>query len=170
LITLLPCILEKSFGFLGHLNNFAKANQSFPLVHLTGNLTLDIITSVVIDVDFGAQNMDQPSELIRAYQKLFQTYANEKLDLPWYFTPRTEWKRRQLARCVRRTLAAIVREAYANRRDRSVKYRSIKYRSILSLSLQDNADILTTRVVDEACDQISTFLFAGHDTTGILLS
>jgi cytochrome P450 len=163
LITLLPCILEKSFAFLGHLDKFARTGQSFSLVSLTGNLTFDIITSVVMDSDFRAQNGDQPHGFIRAFRDLFETYTSEQIELPWIFAPRVEWTRRRLARQIRSQLKAIVCDAFANQAEDTTT------RSILSLSFQD-VSTLTTQVVDEACDQLSTFLFAGHDTTSVLLS
>jgi hypothetical protein len=61
-----------------------------------------------MDVDFGAQKIDQPNEFTSAYHELFETYASEKIDLPWFFAPYREWKRRQLARRVKKTLASIV--------------------------------------------------------------
>ncbi|KAI0437132.1 cytochrome P450 [Xylaria telfairii] len=164
IITFLPHILEKSFTFLSNLDHFAITGQSFPLVEHAGNLTFDIITSVTMDVDFEAQKIGEPSEFISTYRELFETYATEKMELPWFFTPLTEWKRRRLAKRVRKTLAAIVKDAYANR-----KHQGTKSRSILSLSLDDNASVISRRAVDEACDQLSTFLFAGHDTTSVLL-
>ncbi|KAI1410686.1 cytochrome P450 [Hypoxylon sp. FL1857] len=165
LLSFLPCILEKSFIFLGHLDGSAHTGQPFSLVELAGNLTFDIICAVVMDFDVDAQNIDQPSEFMRAYRELFQTYASEQMDLPWFFTPRTEWKRRRLAKRVRSALGGIVRDAFANRWAETTKARSI-----LSLSLQSDVNALTTKAIDEACDQLSTFLFAGHDTTSILLS
>lgn len=164
LMTMLPLILEKSSTFIERLEDYATSGQPFSLIHLTGNLTFDIISSVVMNKDFGAQKTGQLSEFMKTYNELFQTYTSEQMDLPWFFTPRTEWKRRYLARRVRTTLRTVVYEAFANRRTTNKKSRSI-----LSLSLRD-VDALTPQAVDEACDQLSTFLFAGHDTTGILLS
>ncbi|KAI0540097.1 cytochrome P450 [Xylaria digitata] len=165
IITFLPRILEKSLTFLRNLDDFVATEKSSSLVELTGNLTFDIITSVTMDVDFGAQKMDEPNEFTSAYHELFETYASEQMDLPWFFTSLKEWKRRQLAKFVRKRLTSIVQDAYANR-----KHQSEKSRSILSLSLDDNMSTITRRAIDEACDQLSTFLFAGHDTTSILLS
>ncbi|KAI1825848.1 cytochrome P450 [Xylaria intraflava] len=164
-ITFLPQILEKSFTFLENLDQLATTKRSFSLVALTGNLTFDIITSATMDVDFGAQKTDQPSEFITAYHELFETYAKEQLDVPWYFAPLTEWKRWRLAKRVRKMLTPIVQDAYAKQKEQGVKSRSI-----LSLSFDDSVNAVTPQVVDEACDQLSTFLFAGHDTTSILLS
>ncbi|KUI67583.1 hypothetical protein VM1G_02817 [Cytospora mali] len=164
LMTMLPVILEKSFAFLEHLDRFASSGQTFSLVKLTGNLTFDIISSVAMDCDFGAQKTDQLSKFMLAYQELFRTYTSEQMDLPWFFTPRREWKRRLLAKRVRSMLRDVVHEAFSN-----LQAQTPKSRSILSLSLQ-NTDHLTAQAVDETCDQLSTFLFAGHDTTSILLS
>ncbi|KAJ8122726.1 hypothetical protein ONZ43_g1147 [Nemania bipapillata] len=165
IITFLPRILEKSLTFISNLDNFVATEKSFSLVEVTGNLTFDIITSVTMNVDFGAQKMDQPNEFTSAYHELFETYASEQMDLPWFFTPLKEWRRRQLANRVRKRLTSIVQHAYGNR-----KHQSVKSRSILSLSLEDNTSTIPDRVINEACDQLSTFLFAGHDTTSILLS
>ncbi|KAI0024607.1 cytochrome P450 [Xylariomycetidae sp. FL0641] len=165
LITFLPCILDKASSFLDHLDRFAQSNQSFSLVQLSGNLTFDIICGVVMDRDFGAQDSDRQNEFLRAYHELFQSYASEQVDLPWYLTPRTEWKRKRLANRIRATLRAIVREAYA---DQGIG--TTKSRSILALSIADDARKMSSQAVDEACDQLNTFLFAGHDTTSVLLS
>ncbi|KAI1446943.1 cytochrome P450 [Annulohypoxylon stygium] len=154
-----------SSTFLENLNRFSRIGGVFSLVELTGNLTFDIICSVVMDVDFGSQNTGKQSDFVRSYHELFETYASEQVDLPWFLTPRMEWKRQQLAKRVRSTLAAIIRDTFDNRQTETTKSRSI-----LSLSLQGYVDDLTSQDVDEACDQISTFLFTGHDTTSILLS
>ncbi|KAI3328552.1 cytochrome P450 [Ustulina deusta] len=151
----LPRILEKSMTFLGNLDDFVATEKSFSLVELTGNLTFDIITGVTMDVDFGVQKMDEPNEFTSAYRELFETYASEQMDLPWFFTPLKE-----------KRLRSIVQDAYGNR-----KHQSAKSRSILSLSLDDdNTSTMPSRAIEEACDQLSTFLFAGHDTTSMLLS
>ncbi|KAI1848877.1 hypothetical protein JX266_005305 [Neoarthrinium moseri] len=165
LITFLPRILEKSSVFLNHLNTLADTEDPFSLVQLLGNLTFDVISSVVMGVDFGAQNTNQPDDFIRNYRALFHTYTSEQMDLPWFFTPRTEWKRRRLAKRLRNTLRTIVVDAFANRR-----IGIAESRSVLALSLKDQEHALTRQALDEACDQLSTFLFAGHDTTSIMLS
>lgn len=163
LSTMLPIILKRSMTFIDQLDSLASSGKTFSLVQLTGNLTFDIISSVVMDRDFGAQNKDEPSEFITTYRELFHTYANEQSDLPWYFTPLTEWMRRRLAGRIRGTLRNVVREAFKDR-----QADSNKSRSILSLSLKE-VDILTANALDETVDQLNTFLFAGHDTTSILV-
>lgn len=162
--TMLPVILKRSMTFIEKLDNLASSGRPFSLVQLSGNLTLDIISSVVMDRDFGAQDADEPSEFITTYRELFHTYAHEQVDLPWYFTPLTEWRRRKLAGRIRDTLRNVVREAFKDHQTDSNKSRSI-----LSLNLKD-VDILTQEALDETVDQSNTFMFAGHDTTSILIS
>ncbi|KAJ4391006.1 hypothetical protein N0V93_004619 [Gnomoniopsis smithogilvyi] len=166
LITMLPEILDRSLTFINRLEDFDASGQPFSLIHLTANLTFDIITSITMDSNFGAQAKGQPGDFISIYHELFRTYTSEQIDLPWFLTPRLEWKRRQLAKQVRVTLKEIVLKAFCDRRKGSVKSRSV-----LSQSLQDmEGDTLTEQALDEVCDQLSTFLFAGHDTTSIALS
>jgi cytochrome P450 len=117
-----------------------------------------------MDQDFGAQDSDHPSRFYLNYRELLETYANERMDLPWYFTPRTEWKRRNLSQSLRNELRSIIESEFIN-----MQNTTIKTRSILSLSLQ-NINKLTPQILNQTCDQLSTFLFAGHDTTSALLS
>ncbi|KAI0153282.1 cytochrome P450 [Xylariaceae sp. FL1272] len=176
LMTLLPTIIEKSFEFIDHLDQLAASNRSFSMVDLTGNLIFDIIASITMGVDFGAQNpgaeeKEHTADFVKTYRELFETYASEQLDLPWFFTPVTEWKRSRLAKKIRTTLRGIVREAYAKSADQKTTARSILSLSLEEfMSSQHNSDVLPLQIVDEACDQLNTFLFAGHDTTSILLS
>jgi cytochrome P450 len=165
LLTWLPRILDQSFTFLDHLDKLATEERSFSLVELTGNLIFDVISGVVMDVDFGAQNIQQPGDFMRTYRELFKTYTNEQMDLPWFFTPLTEWKRRKLARRLRNVLRTIVHNAAENRGTEVNKNRSI-----LSLSLKNDSGISTSKAIDRVCDQLSTFLFAGHDTTSVFIS
>lgn len=160
---MLPAILDKTSVFMKHSDSFVSNSQSFSLVRLAVNLTFDVISSVAMDCDFGAQS-DELGEFMRAYRELLESYTKEQMDLPWFLTPRMEWRRYQLAKRLRLTLRQVVYQAFSQRDDRTTKSRSI-----LSLSLQ-GIDHLTPQVVDEVCDQLNTFLFAGHDTTGVLLS
>lgn len=163
---MLPIIVDKSLILHQILNRFIISGEAFSLVQLTGNLTFDVISSVAMDRDFGAQNHDQQDEFIQTYHELFQSYASEQVDLPWFLTPRMEWRRRRLAARLRSTLRGVVTDAFDNRK---AELDVGKSRSILSLSLQ-NIETLTADAINEACDQLNTFLFAGHDTTSILIS
>lgn len=165
-MTMLPLILDRSSIFVKRLESFASSGQSFSLVHLAANLTFDIISSVTMDQDFGAQSSGELGGFMSTYHELLGMYTSEQMDLPWFLAPRVEWKKRQLSNRIRATLRKVVHEAFANRAKATRKSRSI-----LSLSLQDvDTDDLPEPAVDEACDQLCSFLFAGHDTTSILIS
>lgn len=59
LMGLLPCILDKLDPTLAHLNNLARNAEAFSLKRLAANLTIDVISAVAIDEDFGAQHIDE---------------------------------------------------------------------------------------------------------------
>ncbi|KAH7317047.1 cytochrome P450 [Stachybotrys elegans] len=155
----LPSIVEKVTLFVGHLDTLAETGQEFALQDYTTNLTFDIIGRICLNLDMGAQK--SPTEFMRLFHSLIQTYAGEQLDLPWWCTPMVEWKRYSLRRQVMDKLRAIVHERH--HQDGEGQF------SILSVSLAD-IDNLTPDAVDTICDQLSSFLFAGHDTTSTLIS
>jgi len=167
---MLPCILDKTFTFLSHLDRFAENSdeQPFSLIELASDLMFDIISSVSMGVDFGAQDMQQTSEFVSVYKELVRSYARAApMRRPWWFTPLTEWKRQRLSKRMRSMLTPIVRKAHGKRQeDRKSKTAS---RSILSLSLQD-VEELTPESLGEVCDQLCSFTFAGHDSTAIMIS
>lgn len=105
-----------------------------------------------------------PAKLTRDFRKLIKTYTDEQIDLPWWCTPRLEWKRRKLASQVRASLKAIVQQSHAKQ---SIDTK--RPRSILSMSLE-GVDTLSPSFLDTTCDQLSTFLFAGHDTTSTTIA
>lgn len=115
--------------------------------------------------NFDAQKLGQQDPFISTYQELFETYTKDAMDLPWFLTPLTTWKRQRLSSQVRKTLRSIVRNAFENRLNETTNSRSV-----LALSLPTDTDTLSATNVDEICDQLTTFLLAGHDTTSILLA
>ncbi|KAK2601828.1 hypothetical protein QQS21_004611 [Conoideocrella luteorostrata] len=98
---------------------------------------------------------------------LLDAYQGEYLNLPWLLTIRRVRKRAALASQINSLLQAIVRRKLA-RLHEGTGDRDTNTRSILALSLQA-ISTLTSKIVDEMCDQLHTFLFAGHDTTSTLL-
>ncbi|KAI1352317.1 cytochrome P450 [Xylaria sp. FL0043] len=167
--TLLPCILDKTSLFISHLDHFARTEAEFPLVPLVVNLTFDIIGSVIMDVDLEAQHLDssKQSELVRLYSELLATYNDDKADYPWWLMPRTEMKRRQLGKRIDGLIKTVIHQNLVNKsRKLAVSDTS---RSILSLSL-DDTESLSSKLIDVTCDQLKTFLLAGHDTTSVTLA
>lgn len=165
LVTLLPRILEKTSTFMKHLDSHAAKNDVFSLMDLTTNLTFDIIGAVVMDADFQAQQSPQ-GRMIQLFTELLSCYTGDQGDLPWWTIPRTELRRRRLNRQIDHILSRMVRAKFIERQQQdSVQ----KARSVLDLSLQETR-ALTDDIISETCDQLKTFLFAGHDTTSIMLS
>ncbi|KAI1447778.1 cytochrome P450 [Annulohypoxylon stygium] len=167
LMTLLPVIIEKAMPYLQILDEFARVGNVFQFDQPTTNLTFDIIGAVAMDEDMDAQYLDpaHQGELIRIFKELIQTYADDKLQLPWWLMPRAHLRRRRLGNLISQRLRGIVSrnfEAMKAGVRQGQTYR--KSRSILALSLQD-IESLTPEIMEETCDQLKTFLFAGHDTT-----
>ncbi|CAJ2509211.1 Uu.00g142370.m01.CDS01 [Anthostomella pinea] len=167
----LPLVVIRSYEIAEQI---VKASSGFPyrppkspetwrhLEHLTGP------TSIVSSRIYGPNSehcaqTDNPTYLMRVFHELIQAYADEQVQLPWWYTPRVEWKRHNLAKRARGTLKSIVRERYAE------LGQAAKSRSILSMSLH-GIEELNAKTVDVTCDHLSTFLFAGHDTTSITLA
>lgn len=170
LMTLLPRILEKTPKFIQHLDALSRTGKEFSFVTLATNLAFDIIGSVVMDVDLEAQPLDlsQQGELVRLYVDLYSTYWDDKADFPWWMIPKTEMKRRRLSKRINVLVKDIIRSKHAEQKAQGEN----PSRSILSLSLQNsnNNNHLPTTLLDETCDQIKTFLLAGHDTVSITMS
>lgn len=119
-----------------------------------------------MDKDFAAQRpRDQRSELISLYLELLDSYRSLE-DSPvanWIIHPIAVYQQKQLARRIDPLIADIVREKHAE-----LSRGGEASRSVLSLSLRGVED-LTPEVVQQTVDSLKTFLFAGHDTTSILL-
>lgn len=166
ILTMLPAILDKVPRFIEQLDKRASTGEVFSLSKPIVNLTFDIIGAVIIDTDADAQHEkdEERGQMIRLFDELSQTYTGAGVNMPWFFRPRLEYKRIGIARKIDDMLAPIVRQKFAQ-----LKQSKSKGRTVLDLSLT-GIDELTDYHVSLACDQIKTFLFAGHDTTAILLA
>ncbi|RJE25349.1 Cytochrome p450 [Aspergillus sclerotialis] len=154
LLTLLPCILDRSWHFFEILDRYAASGEVFSLDELCINLTFDIIGAVTMDEDFRAQaGPEAQSEIVKLYRAINLSYRHIPTMANVSSTPRA--------------LARSHQAKFAELKEYSAKGGK-KSRSVVSLSLQDT-DELTQRILDQTCDQLKTFLFAGHDTTSILL-
>ncbi|KAL2019162.1 hypothetical protein VTK56DRAFT_10034 [Thermocarpiscus australiensis] len=167
LMTLLPCILDKTSIFVDRLDHYASTGEEFSLTKLTINLTFDIIGAVTMNVDFDAQHAEssRQGEFIKLYDRLVNMYGAGDARLPRWVHLRREWRRYRLSAQIDSLLDAMIREKHAQQ----LQNGAAKDRSILSLSLQGGRE-LSKSLLNETRDQIKTFLFAGHDTTAILLS
>ncbi|CAG7943452.1 unnamed protein product [Penicillium nalgiovense] len=160
LISLMPCILDKTQLFLTKLDHYASTGEEFPLDELCTNLTFDIIGAVTMDIDLDAQlGEEKQSAIVGLFRKLASTwrsgYSGWKVILPL--------QRKLISRQLNAHIKECIKEKFE---ERSTSQNSS--RSVLALSLAETQE-LTPEVLDRTCDQLKTFLFAGHDTTSILL-
>ncbi|KAH6611701.1 cytochrome P450 [Chaetomium sp. MPI-SDFR-AT-0129] len=172
LMSLLPCILDKTEIFVDHLNRYADSNEEFPLLEFTINLTFDIIGAITMGVDFDAQHSEssEQGEFIQIYDRLIRLYGLGDGQLPWWMYPRREWRKYVLSKQIDQLLESIIQDKHAEHQNQQVQQTGKnKPRDVLSLSLQGNTE-LSKGLLSDTRDQIKTFLFAGHDTTGILLA
>lgn len=187
-MTLLPVIVEKATQYLEIIDLFARTGESFSLDKVTTNVTFDIIGAVVMDEDMRAQSLDpaHQGKLICMFKELikslltkplctyctncFLAYLDDKLQLPWWLMPRVHFRRRQLGNRISEQLRSIVQRNFDKmRREALPAEPQNKSRSVLALSLQ-GIESLTPEIMEETCDQLKTFLFAGHDSTSSTIS
>ncbi|KAK1965842.1 cytochrome P450 52A11 [Colletotrichum sublineola] len=165
LMGLMPVILDKTQAFLAKLDTLAHTGEVFELESLCTNLTFDIIGAVTMDVDLGAQ---LPAELqgdfIRSYKEFLLAYKESAGMLRWLDGLRRSRQRKRLSKTLNLFLEDIIRRKF----DDLKRNEGLTSRSVLALSLKDTG-VLTQDIIDYTKDQLKSFMFAGHDTTSILL-
>jgi cytochrome P450 len=110
---------------------------------------------------------DRQSEIVKIFKELGSTYNSHR---GIWAVPLVRLRRRKLARKLNVLLRDFFSETFEEMKRASQTNATARLgsRSILTLILQD-ANELTPAIMDRPCDQLKTFLFAGHDTTSILL-
>ncbi|KAF2423662.1 cytochrome P450 monooxygenase [Tothia fuscella] len=167
LITLIPAIIGATRKFLGRLERHAKDGGEFGFDELCTALTFDIIGAVVLDVDFKSQGAPENQHpVVRLYRQLTHAYDD---NTPFPFLAwRKKRKQRKYGEAVDAAIKDVVAEKFEQTKTKFDEKRVLSGRSVLELSLQD-VDVLTKDELQMAADQVKSFLFAGHDTTSILL-
>ena len=164
LYSLLPLVVKKTETFVQQLDKLVESGKEFELGQKIINLTFDIMCAVVLNEDLNAQQEDlsRRGELIKLFSECLSTYNESIVTLPWWLAPRLSRKRRSLAMQIDTVIAGMVQDRFDCGSD------PMQSRSIVSLSLQDIEE-LTPLILSETVDQVKSFLFAGHDTTSILI-
>ncbi|GKZ90012.1 hypothetical protein CBS63078_3259 [Aspergillus niger] len=185
LMSLMPSILGKIEIFVTQLDALSVSGDEVSLVTLTTNLMYDIIGNAIFDIDMDAQHLEpgHQGELVRAFNDLINAYWDDKIHLPWFFTPVNALKRRRLGNRVHRIMKSIVRrkhEEHLWRQQQQRRTNGYEKRpqpqlppSITLLSLQETTHtggILTPELLDQTCDQLRTFLLGGHDSPSATLA
>jgi len=132
-----------------------------------------MLGAVVMDIDFKGQGDEEhQSEVLKLFRALFATYTVLDDSVPVWLRPHHWFARRRLDGRLRRVLHRLVREKFdkmkAEEAAGATTAQQQKSRSVLNLSLKDTEE-LDYKTLDEVCDQVRTFLLAGHDTTSVLL-
>ncbi|KAF2710389.1 cytochrome P450 [Pleomassaria siparia CBS 279.74] len=168
LISLLPQILEKTSTFIDKLDALAEARVDFDMDPLCTSLTFDIIGTVVTNLDFKAQDSSGGQDIVRHFRELNNTFSDT-----W-----SPWLRFNVLLRLRRTISSYkadwaikrcIKEKWAElKQAQGVETKKMQDRSVLALSLKDT-DELTPDLLQSTTDQVKSFMFAGHDTTSVLL-
>ncbi|KAL1634552.1 hypothetical protein SLS56_002245 [Neofusicoccum ribis] len=177
LVTLLPRIVEKTNIFVSRLDELVRSGKPSALDELCVNLTFDIIGAVVMDVDLNAQlSITEQSALVRYYRQLIQSYTDTSGLVGVPGNPLMKWRRNKLTHHIDRELKTIILDKHAEVLAKAstpsngspALTKQNRPRSVLSLSLSDHP-ALSPLALQTTADTLKTFLFAGHDTTSILL-
>ena len=188
LLGLVKVILDKSKYFIDHLERLAASSEEFAVDELTINLSFDVIgefstlrcgrTSisgwrtnrmsgiVTFDMDLNAQIPGQQSSLLTTYRDLSHAYVKRDGSKHWirrYFTE----NERQI-RSLDNKLDAILKENIKKEHQKLLRGDASASRSVAALSL-DGIEKLTPEILQQTSDTCRGFLFAGHDTTSILM-
>lgn len=178
LMTLLPQIIDKTSIFCDRLEKAAAEKKLLSLDTFLTNLTVDIIGAVTMATDFDAQSEDRGKvhEIVRVFVALSARFQQSGMGV-MVGNPLNAFKKWKLGKDLDRAMKSIIFEQYRtanapSKEQKGTGAKNKKPRSVLALSFQDEADSrsgLSKEMLQSACDQLKTFLFAGHDTTSIAL-
>lgn len=118
-----------------------------------------------MDLDFKAQEkVEDEDDTLTMFRELSHTYTTQINRFLVWFQPRLLYTRKSLSWRIHRKLRQLVERKFDEMQSENMP----KTRSVLMRSLE-GLEHLDSNTADEICDQLKTFLFAGHDTTSILL-
>lgn len=171
LLSLLPVMIDKTYTLMEKLDALADSGVAAEMEPYCTNVTFDIIGEVVTNIDCKAQDGDeQAHDIVRNFKALKALYTGENGGLSASFlnlakrVKKFVYSRRldsSVKKCIIEKFASIKAAQNAETKD-------TKDRSVLALALKDT-DELTPFLLQSTADQVKSFLFAGHDTTAILL-
>ncbi|KAF2013636.1 cytochrome P450 [Aaosphaeria arxii CBS 175.79] len=175
LLTLMPQILSKTKIFMAKLDALAATGEEFEMDPLCTNLTFDIIGEVAMNLDLHAQsdNEAEKHDIVRHFHTLMGTFLDTGRIWLWANIPvrirrlLSSWAAdAAIKREIKRQFAII--KASQEQPSSSSSSTKPRDRSVVALALSSIPE-LTPQILQSTADQVKTFLFAGHDTTSILL-
>ncbi|KAH7401867.1 cytochrome P450 [Phaeosphaeria sp. MPI-PUGE-AT-0046c] len=164
--SLLPVVLEKTYTFIERLDALAESGVATALEPYCTNVTFDIIGEVITNIDCQAQDeIIQGNDIVKNFSMLGATFANDNgLTFAWANIP-LQIKRYIWSKRLETAVKSCIQEKFDTLKAGGI---ALEDRSVLALALKDT-ETLTPRILQSISDQVKTFLFAGHDTTSILL-
>ncbi|KAF1929925.1 cytochrome P450 [Didymella exigua CBS 183.55] len=169
LLGLVNVIVDKTETFVELMEQEAAAGETFRLESYTTNLVFDIIGIVTFDMDLNAQIDGKQSEVLLTYRALSQAFNKRPFGgVGWrdYFSA-NEREIRSKDKRLDSILKAEIKRQHKSLLSGSTDTKT-KNKSVATLSLH-GIDKLTPQVLQQTSDTLRGFLFAGHDTTSILL-
>ncbi|KAF1960467.1 cytochrome P450 52A11 [Byssothecium circinans] len=166
LLSLVTVILDKSETFIDLMTKKAATSEEFRMDEYTTNLVFDVIGIVTFDMDLNAQIEGKQSEVLLTYRALSQAFNKRPFGHNWvrgYFT-----KNEREIRYLDKKLDRILKEKIKEQHKELLAGGNTASRSVAALSLH-GIDKLTPAILQQTSDTLRGFLFAGHDTTSILL-
>ncbi|KAL3485872.1 cytochrome P450 monooxygenase [Aspergillus germanicus] len=170
LMTFIPAIMEKIDTFLGVLDGHARSGDEFELGERCTLLTFDVIGQVILNIDLKTQREgSEQHEVVRCFMELLANLPTFP-QIQWLLSPRKYRRRMQITRTIEGSLESIIQEKFEKlHSDKPYGEKpTVSDRSVLSLALE-GIDTLTPQAIQTSIDSIRTFLFAGYDTTSVLL-
>jgi cytochrome P450 len=166
LLSLVGAILDKTNTFIDLMEEKARTGEEICLEDYTTNLVFDIIGIVTFDMDLNAQLEGKQSEVLLTYRALSQAFNKRPFGAVWwkeYFTKNEREIRRLDAK-----LDVILKGEIRRQHKELLAGADTTSRSVATLSLH-GINKLTPEILQQTSDTLRGFLFAGHDTTSVLL-
>ncbi|CEN61024.1 hypothetical protein ASPCAL07693 [Aspergillus calidoustus] len=163
-------ILEKIQVFLRALDANARSGDEFELGERCTLLTFDVIGRVILNIDLKTQGDEsEQHEVVRCFMELLANLPTFP-QIEWVLSPRKYRRRMQITQTIESSLESIIQQKFEKLHgDKACgDGPATSDRSVLSLALE-GVDSLTPKAIRTSIDSIRTFLFAGYDTTSVLL-
>jgi cytochrome P450 len=166
LLSLLPFVVGHTYTFMERLDAIASSGAVVEMERLAVDVSFDIIGQVVTNIDCRAQDETiQGNDIVKNFSSLMTTYESKHDFMIQFLDIRRHIKRYICSRRLDAAIKRCVKDKFdAIQAGESDK----KDRSVLALALKDTEQ-LTPIIWQSITDQVKSFLFAGHDTTSILL-
>ncbi|KZL65938.1 cytochrome P450 [Colletotrichum tofieldiae] len=166
LLSLVQVIIDKSKAFIELMEQKVATEEEFCMDEYTTNLAFDVIGIVTFNMDLNAQIDGKQSDVLLTYRALSQAFNKRVPGKHWLRTYFTENER--TIRRLDKKLDGILKQEIANQHKKLLAGDATASRSVATLSLH-GIDVLTPEILQQTSDTLRGFLFAGHDTTSILL-